>query len=307
MRDGEYSNAFTFFSRAAIANAEHDRARIGKILAKTKQGGKYDVLAQEIAEILQESAEKLSPADRVFAEYTSAEIALAQGDLDNARKFVESALGHDAKDARLHYLKGHLLAAADKLDEALKSFDQSVELDPYTAAYYFDVAELLRDKGRPSDAVAKLRLYGNKNFQSDEYKKRLGMALVDKGDYTEAEQIFKKMLEVSEYDADALYGLGYCYEMQQKWDEARTNYGTADQYRQGWGDPWYRMGYVAIGEKDYATARDYFDKAIEKYTRVNAPRKQLGRVYLGVATAWEKDGKKRQAESAREKAEKLMR
>ncbi|MFH1808466.1 MAG: tetratricopeptide repeat protein [Pseudomonadota bacterium] len=305
-RDGEYANAWTFYNRAAVANAEHAKGRIGKLLAKAKQGGKLKVFAEQLQQVLDEPAERLSPKDRNFAEYAAAEVALGRGRRDEAQKFVDTALARDKNDARLHYLKGRILAEESKVDEALRDFDEAIKLDPYTAAYYFDIAEILRDAGRPSEAVDRIRLYGQKNYQSDEYKLKLGMALVDKGDLAEAEDIFKKMVEADEYDADALFGLGYVFEAQKKWEPAREAYGTADQRRQGWGDPWLRMGHVALGEGDAGTAREYFDEAIKRYEKTGASRKARAKAWIGVAMTWEKEGKAKPAAKARDTAEKLL-
>lgn len=305
-RDGDYSNAWTFYNRAVVANAEHVHGRVGRILAKAKDGGDLEKFTKELKGILEEPAERLSPKDRSFAEYASAEVALAKGDRKQAATFVEAALARDDKDARLHYLKGLLLSADKKTDAALAEFDKSIALDPYTAAPYFDAADMLRDAGRPSDAVDRIRAYGQKNFKSDDYQARLGMALADKGELAEAEKIFAKLVEEDEYNADALFGQGYVFELQQQWDKAREAYGTADQRRTGWGDPYWRMGYVALGEKDFATAREYFEESVKRYKKTKAPTKSIAKAYQGIAQAWEKQGKKKKAKAARDKAEKLL-
>jgi len=307
LRDGNYPQAWNFYGRALASNSEHTTARIGRLLAQAKQGGKYDEMQKEIAEILARPADRLAPSEKSFAEYTAAEIALARGDRAGATQLAEAAIGRDAKDPRTHFLRGNIHYLDNKLDDALREWNEARRLDPFAATYYFEVADALREAGRPIEAVQLIREYGDKNYKSDKYKTELGVALADKGDYAEAEQIFKQMLEDNEYDAEALFGLGYTYELQKKWDEARTNYGTADQVRRGWADPWFRMGYMTIeSEKDYPTAREYFEKALEKYIRGNAPKRKLAKAYLGIAKAWEKEGKAKEAAKAKETADELM-
>ncbi|MBN2361562.1 MAG: tetratricopeptide repeat protein, partial [Deltaproteobacteria bacterium] len=281
--------------------------RIGRLLAQAKQGGKYDEMQKEIDNILALPADRMAPSEKAFAEYAAAEIALARGDRTRAAQLTEAALRRDPRDPRLHFLKGQILYLDNKLDEAITSWAEARRLDPFAGIYYFEVAEALREAKRPIEAVQIVREYGDKNYKSDKYKVELGIALADKGDFVEAEQIFKQMLEYNEYDADALFGLGYTYELQKKWEEARTQYGTADQVRRGWADPWFRMGYLTIeGEKDYPTAREYFEKALEKYIRANAPKRKLAKCYLGIAQAWELEKKPKEAAKAKETADELL-
>lgn len=307
LRDGNYPQAWNFYGRALASNSEHITARIGRLLAQAKQGGKYDEMQKEIDAIMALPADKLAPSEKSFAEYTAAEIALARGDRAKATQLTDAAIGRDAKDARTHFLRGNIHYLDSKLDDALREWNEARKLDPFAAIYYFEVAEALREAGRALDAVQLIREYGDKNYKSDKYKTQLGIALADKGDFAEAEQIFKQMIEDNEYDADALFGIGYTYELQKKWDDARTNYGTADQVRRGWADPWYRMGYMTMeSEKDYPTAREYFEKALEKYIRANAPKRKLAKCYLGIAKAYELEKKPKDAQKARETADELL-
>ena len=304
-RDGDYNNAWVFYNRAVVANAEHVHGRVGRVLSKAKDGGDLKKFTKVLKGILEQDDATLSPKDRSFAEYASAEVALSSGKREKAAEFVNKALARDDKDARLHYLQGRLLSANNKIDEALKAFDKSIELDPYTAAPYFDAADMLRDAGRPAEAVEHIRRYGQKNYKTDDYKVRLGMALADDGKLDDAMKIFSKLVEEDEYNADALFGQGYVYELKQEWDKAREAYGTADQRRNGWGDPYWRMGYVAIGEKDFGTAREYFLESLKRYEKTKAPNKVKAKVFDGIALTWDKQKKRKKAAAAREKAANL--
>lgn len=78
----------------------------------------------------------------------------SSANLETAADRAQSAIAADPQDAQHHFLLARVRRAQNKVDEALKSYRQTLQLDPYNhPEYYSDTAELLIAANRPAEAT----------------------------------------------------------------------------------------------------------------------------------------------------------
>lgn len=88
-----------------------------------------------------------------------ARVALAQDELDEALQEYDQALQIEEKDPAVHNDYGVALMKAKKWPEAEAQFRRAVELEPYFALPYFNLAVTLDNQGKRDEAVASYRGY----------------------------------------------------------------------------------------------------------------------------------------------------
>lgn len=90
-----------------------------------------------------------------IAYFSSAQISKkAISNLETAADRAQSAIAADPQDAQHHFLLARVRRAQNKVDEALKAYRQTLQLDPYNhPEYYSDTAELLIAANRPAEAA----------------------------------------------------------------------------------------------------------------------------------------------------------
>lgn len=93
------------------------------------------------------------------------------------------------------------------------------------------------------------------------------IALFDNKEYKRAEDCFRKLLKSEEPDFNEIkFRLAFCLEMQEKYEEAESFYiqaGSSESPPELTGDAFYRVGWMAMGQKDHSKAIHYFQRASE--------------------------------------------
>jgi Flp pilus assembly protein TadD/DNA-binding response OmpR family regulator len=125
--------------------------------------------------------------------------------------------------------------------EAIRFFDEAIEIDPSLAAAWHDRGICLRELGKDEDALKSIDKSVELEPENEEYLftraellKRIGILRGQKNAITAAVRTFNKVLEINPNNADAWNGLGVCMKEQGK-DELSRQYYERAQNLVRWG------------------------------------------------------------------------
>ncbi len=154
------------------------------------------------------------------------------------------------KSFATHYYCGLSAAALEKLDEALENFEAAWQIDSTDAMLAAHYGDVLRKKYRYGDAM---EMYGKatelmKPNPAVEYKVAFGMGFSKFAleRYKDAIPYYKRAYELNPDQISVLSSIGYCYERQKNFAEAKK---------------WYEK-YLAAG-KPGSRAYQFVEKSLE--------------------------------------------
>jgi predicted Zn-dependent protease len=116
--------------------------------------------------------------------------ALAQKQLNEAEKLITEALKIEAKEAQFHSLKGQILQAQGKSEQALAAHDQAQKLNPALFSTYLHRAQSFLALGRNDKAQADLQT-SMEILPTSLAAFRLGQLFEAKGQLEQAEHYFQ--------------------------------------------------------------------------------------------------------------------
>jgi tetratricopeptide (TPR) repeat protein/predicted RNA-binding Zn-ribbon protein involved in translation (DUF1610 family) len=248
---GQRSKALVFFERALALEPDYAlyAFRYAESLFLLQEGGRPGAVAASapaMAPAVAPAASRaitraleLDPEDGWIMNLAG-QAALAEGRLEDARPFLESAvaalpgspepawnlaeleLKEGRFDAALALLEpfpsqaacrnqaGNALALAGRLEEAAREYERAVALDPASVAHLDNLAATYIELERYSDAEARLRLALDLGPGPRSYLLAGNLGLVY-GDRARAEASFRTGLALAPEDPPLLMALGRCY------------------------------------------------------------------------------------------------
>jgi tetratricopeptide (TPR) repeat protein len=140
---------------------------------------------------------------QVFAEHPNQPDALhllgllvsQMGRHDAGIDLIRQAIAINATNADYHNNLGTVLRDNGKLDEAIASFNQAIQLKPDAAAYN-NLGTAMREKNRLEDAVAAYRQAISRNPRFAQAHNNLGNALKDLGQLTQAIAAYRRAIQL---------------------------------------------------------------------------------------------------------------
>ena len=120
---------------------------------------------------------------------------LSKGDAVAALRGYEQALGHDSRDANLHYGRALALSALDRHAERIDSLGTAIELDPALAAAHNELGLAFGNLERPPEAEAAFRAAIKADPQYAAARGNLGVLCLTQGRHAEAEALFRRAVE----------------------------------------------------------------------------------------------------------------
>jgi tetratricopeptide (TPR) repeat protein len=141
--------------------------------------------------------------------FEQAQQALQQRDLENAQKFIDDADAADPNQAPIVNLRGEILMAHQKFDDAEAAFKKAVKIDPKFREAQFNLADIpFKQKDYPKarerfEALFQQTPGGDKNQAAQIIKFKIYMSLLLEGKESRAQ----KMMEQFQFTGDtpALY------------------------------------------------------------------------------------------------------
>lgn len=120
---------------------------------------------------------------------------LRNGDATAALREYGQALGHDPRNASLHYGRALALSRLDRHAERIDALEKALELDPSLAPAHNELGLALGSSGRTPGAEAAFRAAIRADPQFAAAKGNLGVLLLTQGRQAEAEPLFRNAVE----------------------------------------------------------------------------------------------------------------
>lgn len=127
----------------------------------------------------------------------------------------------------------------------------------------FESSYAMETKGEYANAVSTMKAVYNEN--SYEINLRLGWLTYLSGLFTESTAYYQKAIKLKPYSIEAKFGFAYPASAIGNWDQVITQYQEILKI-----DPQnslanYRMGSIAYGKKDFASAEKFLEKVVNLY------------------------------------------
>ncbi len=154
---------------------------------------------------------------------------------------------------------GRLLYETDRPQRAREVLDRARKLAPREQEPYLLLAEMSLESGHPEDAVRTVQALADLNRDTTGLR-RLGMALLDRGEPETARALLERTVQIDPGDAEAHGALGEALEALGRPAEAEAAYGRALERDPDAREVLLRAGRLALRSGSEARARAYLDR-----------------------------------------------
>ncbi len=188
-------------------------------------------------------------------------------------KYPDSYYGHKLL-AVIYEKEGGMRKA---IDEYVTAID--IKKNDYNS--YYKISELLRDLGKKDEAIEMLeKLVRNKPDMYDA-SCLLGDMLCEQERFKEAASVYESALKFRPADYELYYNLGIVYTRLNDFQMAKDMYERAASINHKlWGAK-YNLGQLALIEKEYNLAEQYFKESLYDKNLEAMSYYQLARIYAG--------------------------
>jgi tetratricopeptide (TPR) repeat protein len=154
---------------------------------------------------------------------------------------------------------GRLLYETDRPQRAREVLERARKLAPREQEPYLLLAEMSLESGHPDDAMRTVQALADVNRDTTGLR-RLGMALLDRGEPETARVLLERTVQIDPGDAEALGALGEALEALGRPADAEATYGRALERDPDAREVLLRAGRLALRSGSEAKARAYLDR-----------------------------------------------
>jgi tetratricopeptide (TPR) repeat protein len=154
---------------------------------------------------------------------------------------------------------GRLLYETDRPQRAREVLERARKLAPREQEPYLLLAEMSLESGHPDDAVRTVQALADLNRDTTGLR-RLGMALLDRGEPEAARALLERTVQIDPGDAEAQGALGEALEALGRPADAEAAYGRALERDPDSREVLLRAGRLALRSGSEARARAYLDR-----------------------------------------------
>ncbi len=205
-------------------------------------------------------------------------LAAAKPDLPSLRKHAEALLAIRPESPQA--LAGLITAdlSEQHYEAAFDRGTQFVSIKPDSFQGWFNLGLAAQQTGRAVEAEqAYRRAIEIEDSHADAFG-NLGCILYDRGDLAGAQELFEKQHKLSTDQGSALWNLGLVHERLGDWKNAENCFGRLVETDPSRPEPLFHLGYVRFEEQDWGGARKALESCLSlKRNWVEA------RVYLGLS------------------------
>jgi tetratricopeptide (TPR) repeat protein len=158
-----------------------------------------------------------------------------------------------------------------KYDSALTMYEEFIKKNPGAYQVYLSIGDCYREKGDYAKAVetyntllenAKNDLAMGKTMTAKGLA-AIGLCWLRQDDLVQAQEYFKRSIEVAPQDELLAYNVAEIYFSNQKIDEAQKYFEMAAQIKPDWAEPYLKLAYVFLNKADMAKAAEYLEKFLK--------------------------------------------
>ena len=188
-------------------------------------------------------------------------------------KYPDSYYGHKLL-AVIYEKEGGMRKA---IDEYVTAID--IKKNDYNS--YYKISELLRDLGKKDEAIEMLEKLVRNKPDMYEASCLLGDMLCEQERFKEAASVYESALKFRPADYELYYNLGIVYTRLNDFQMAKDMYERAASINHKlWGAK-YNLGQLALIEKEYNLAEQYFKESLYDKSLEAMSYYQLARIYAG--------------------------
>jgi tetratricopeptide (TPR) repeat protein len=179
-----------------------------------------------------------------------------------ANKAISLGLKQHPNSVMLKLLKTELLIFNDEIEEATKLLKEIQAIEPTNEEVYIQQASILSKKDNHAGAIEALKVALSYTDDEVDVLSMIGMEYLFLDDFDAARFNFAKCLEIDFEDYSSLYNVIYCFDMQNKHQEAVefiTNYIDKDPYSEV---AWHQLGRQHYILEQFEEALRAFDYAV---------------------------------------------
>ncbi len=270
---GQYAEAERVARQLWQANVQDEEA-LRLVAQIVNQQGRL-----EEAVGLMRKLQELNPLQAHYYDDMGAMLA-ASGKWAEAEAAHRTALVLDPKAVNASFNLALVLFRQRKTQEALQVLDDLEKNAPDFAEQYALRGEILRAEKRNDEAVAAFSRAVALGLETSEVLVNLGMALSDAGQRDQALSVLAESGKVDPEDANANYYLGNLLKDQGKYDEALTCYNNALRQNPDFAEALNNMGLVLQAKGDQSAAEAAFARALAVSPGLSAVHNNIGNCRL---------------------------
>jgi tetratricopeptide (TPR) repeat protein len=183
-------------------------------------------------------------------------------ELDRAETYLRRVIERHPDYAPAQLLMGRVLYEGQKLVRARAHLAKAIKLRPHDADAYLVMTQLWLDQNRFDDAVRVVEELGTAIPGEPLGYRRLGIALVERGEPVRAERMLTRAVDRDPGDLEAWTTLARLYESSARYDKALEAWNQAVQRDPENRDVLLSTGRLAIRMERLIDAKAYFDQLL---------------------------------------------
>ena len=210
------------------------------------------------------------------------QVLMEKGDLRGAGRTLESAVAGGLDDAKIYAALAEVYEADGHYENAIPAMRLAVQRDPQNEAYHFRYGLLLTDSHAPAAGILRLQEALKQFPNSARLWLALGIAQFTYGQNPEAENSFKRSLEVDTRLVPALAYLGVTYAERGQYEKAIGFYEQAIALSPKTAALHYLVADTMLknSNADTTRAEKYLKRATELDPKLAAAYLSWGRLYV---------------------------
>ena len=215
----------------------------------------------------------LNKKSRLALEYLQA------GDLQRAEHLLRGIIKAGPKNFEAHYYLANILQDLGRDEEAVKSYQKAMKINPDFPGAYYNIGTILKEKGDSDEAL----IYFQKALELDpacaDVYNSIGVIYQSKGRIDDALACYQKALDTDPRFAMAYYNLGNALFGKGSFDDAIACYRNALQLYPKYAKVYCGLGLAFQEKGEFDAAIEHYHTALRLNPEFSEASNNLGRVF----------------------------
>ena len=195
-----------------------------------------------------------------FAKLLQTDLATAysrNGDYAKAEGLLRQLVGQNPDASLLHFDLANVLARRERYSEAAAEYIKTLQLDSANESALLSLAKSLMMLNRPGEVIPCLREYFKDRPQDPEGYSLLGQAYKRLGQYEDATEAFRRLIQINPQNYDGHYNLGFCLARLGQSDAAIEQLYAAVKLKPEASEPHYELGSLLSKKNEKASQEEF--------------------------------------------------